>query len=237
MGTQVTLGSLFSGIGGLDLGLELAGLGPVQWQVEIDPFCRSILERHWPGVPRHSDICAVSGLPYVDVIAGGFPCQGMSSANLKKEGLSNAKSALWGEMRRVIAETRPWAVVIENTSGLISRGLDRVVRDLECLNFTVEATLIGADALGAPFRGDRVLVVAKANGNRKPASAVYAETPQLPSLADFRRHWRNPSPQPIRLDAGAARGVDRRAVRALGNAVVPAMGFVAGRRIIDHAKG
>ena len=75
MSKAPTYGSLFSGIGGIDLGFDRAGFR-CGWQVEIDPFCRRILERHWPDVPKHDDVrtfldkCA---FPYVDVIVGGDP--------------------------------------------------------------------------------------------------------------------------------------------------------------------
>lgn len=61
------IGSLFSGIGGLELGLERAGLGPVLWQVEQDPWCRSVLARHWPNAQRPEDATTVtfSSLPRV----------------------------------------------------------------------------------------------------------------------------------------------------------------------------
>ena len=64
------VGSLFSGIGGLDLGLERAGMRIV-WQVEIDSFCRTVLEKHWPHVPKYSDIRQIRGeeLEPVDLIA------------------------------------------------------------------------------------------------------------------------------------------------------------------------
>src|SRR5580700_10622450 len=77
--------SLFSGIGGLDLGLERAGM-TVAGQVEIDPWCRKILAKHWPEVPRHDDVRTATGWwlsesrPVVDLVCGGVPCQPVSVA-------------------------------------------------------------------------------------------------------------------------------------------------------------
>ena len=89
----MTFGSLFSGIGGMDLGLERAGM-ECRWQVEIDPFCNRVLEKHWPHVRRYGDIRTVGGeLERVDLIAGGFPCQDVSIAGLKR-GIAKIGSSL-----------------------------------------------------------------------------------------------------------------------------------------------
>jgi DNA (cytosine-5)-methyltransferase 1 len=79
------VGSLFSGIGGIDLGLERAGM-EIAWQVEIDEFCRRVLEKHWPRVPKYGDIRALNpaDLAPVDLVAGGFPCQPVSVAGKRK---------------------------------------------------------------------------------------------------------------------------------------------------------
>ncbi len=72
---MLTIGSLFSGIGGLELGLEVAGVGKTIWQVEQDDFCRNVLAKHWPEAERFDDIKTVgaNNLGYADIICGGFP--------------------------------------------------------------------------------------------------------------------------------------------------------------------
>lgn len=103
------IGSLFSGIGGLELGLEMAGVGDVAWQVELDPWCRAVLARHWPNADR--SVCDVTeagpwNLEQVEVICGGFPCQDVSCAGIGA-GLSGARSGLWREYLRIVDECKP----------------------------------------------------------------------------------------------------------------------------------
>lgn len=100
---MLTVGSLFSGIGGLELGLERAGMR-VEWQVENDSFCTKVLEKHWPHVTRHGDIRTAGrhNLSRVDVLAGGFPCQPHSVAGKRKA--SNDERNLWPEFYRIVCE-------------------------------------------------------------------------------------------------------------------------------------
>lgn len=154
------IGSLFSGIGGLELGLERAGLGHVAWQCEIDPFCRSVLARHWPNAMRYEDVRTVDATaPSVDVICGGFPCQDVSLAG-KRGGLDAPRSGLWHEFARIIGELEPKIVVIENVLGLRTSGLPRVLADLADLGFDAEWADLAASDIGAPHQRRRMFIVA-----------------------------------------------------------------------------
>lgn len=161
------IGSLFAGIGGLELGLERAGLGFVAWQVELDPWCREVLAKHWPDAQRHEDVRTVgaANLSPVDVICGGFPCQDVSAAGRGK-GLEGERSGLWYEMLRIVRELGPRVVIVENVSALQRRGLDVVARGLRDAGYAVEATRIRAEDVGAPHRRERLFIVAYAGSKR-----------------------------------------------------------------------
>jgi DNA (cytosine-5)-methyltransferase 1 len=153
---------LFSGIGGFSLGLERAGMETVAF-CEIDPYCRMVLAKHWPGVPIYEDIKQLDGSQYVgavDVICGGYPCQPFSDAG-KKQGEADTRH-LWPEMRRIIREARPRWVVAENVRGHVRLGFDTVVAQLEDEGFIIWPFIIPACAVGAPHRRDRLWIVAYA---------------------------------------------------------------------------
>ena len=123
-------GSLFAGIGGLDLGLERAGM-ECAWQVEIDDYCTRVLAKHWPDVPKYKDVCDVGkqNLEPVDLIAGGFPCQPHSVAG-KRKGAEDDRN-LWPEYLRIVREVKPRYVLGENVLGIVSTYIDTVLSDLE----------------------------------------------------------------------------------------------------------
>lgn len=156
---------LFSGIGGFELGLERAGFNIVG-MCEIDPYCRAVLRKHWPGVPIFEDVRTLTGadVPGVDVICGGFPCQDISVAG-KGAGIEGERSGLWREFARLIGEIRPLLVVVENVSALLGRGLARVLGDLSSLGYDAEWHCIPASAVGAPHQRDRIWIVAYPIGN------------------------------------------------------------------------
>jgi len=155
----VRFGSLFAGIGGIDIGLERAGMECV-WQVEIDDYCTRVLEKHWPDVRRYRDVRKLNGrkLKPVDLIAGGFPCQPHSVAG-KRRGAADDRN-LWPEFMRVVREARPRYVLAENVPGIISTYLDTVLSDLEGEGYTCWTFNIPAVAFDAPHRRERIFVVA-----------------------------------------------------------------------------
>lgn len=157
--TQILVGSLFSGIGGLELGLERAGM-KVVWQVENNEFCQKVLTKHWPDVKRYGDIreCG-ENLEPVDLICGGFPCQDVSVAG-KRAGITGARSGLWFEFARIIRILRPRYVLVENVPGLLSAGFGRVLGDLAESGYDAEWDCIPAAAVGAPHLRYRLFIVA-----------------------------------------------------------------------------
>jgi DNA (cytosine-5)-methyltransferase 1 len=162
----VTFGSLFSGIGGLDLGLERAGMRCV-WQVEIDPYARQVLQKHWPSVRRWDDVRTFPPEPVsdwtCDLLAGGFPCQPVSKIGHRRGGQDDRW--LWPEFARIICILRPSYVLLENVPGLLRRGFDEVLGSLAALGFDAEWQSIQAAALGAPHRRQRIFLAAYPGGN------------------------------------------------------------------------
>jgi len=156
----ITFGSLFAGIGGIDLGFERCGM-ECKWQVEINEYAQKVLAKHWPKVHRERDIreCSTRNLERVDVIAGGFPCQDISYAGLGA-GLDGERSGLFFEAIRLVRELQPRAVVLENVAALLTRGLDRVLGTLAEIGYHAEWHCIPAAAVGAPHIRDRVFVIA-----------------------------------------------------------------------------
>ena len=140
---MLTIGSLFSGIGGFELGLEQTGGFKTIWQCEIDPFCQQVLAKHWPNVKRFSDITSMGideDIPYVDVICGGFPCQPVSVAGKRKGDCD--ERWMWPEFYRIICQVRPKWVIIENVPGLLSFDSGRLFRsvlwDLSKMGYNAE---------------------------------------------------------------------------------------------------
>jgi DNA (cytosine-5)-methyltransferase 1 len=155
---------LFSGIGGFALAARNVG-----WQTvgfcESEPFCQSVLRKHWPDVPIHDDVRTLTSdaVGSVDIITGGYPCQPFSLAG-ERRGQDDDRH-LWPHFARLIRELRPRWVLGENVAGHVTLGLDDVLADLEGLGYSWEAFVIPAAAVDARHRRDRVWIAANASGD------------------------------------------------------------------------
>ena len=170
--------SLFTGGGIGDLAAAAAGLETVA-QCENDPVCQYALRQLWPDSYLFEDVHDVSGralrqrgLWPIDIISGGFPCQDISTA-WRGAGIEGSRSGLWREMFRVIRQVRPAWILIENVPALRVRGADRVIAPLERIGYTCWPLVVGAWAVGAPQKRDRVWIVGYAG-----SVSVDGRTPQ-----------------------------------------------------------
>jgi DNA (cytosine-5)-methyltransferase 1 len=197
--SEFTFGSLFAGIGGIDLGFERCGMR-CKWQVEINDYATKVLEKHWPEVHRERDIrqCGASNLERVDVIAGGFPCQDISYAGLGA-GLDGERSGLFFEAIRLVRELQPRAVVLENVSALLTRGLDRVLGTLAEIGYDAQWHCIPAAYVGAPHIRDRVFVLAYSKHNGLIAS-------ERQYSGDQQQQGRSKKPSGVKQSQGSCRG-------------------------------
>lgn len=241
--STVRIGSLFSGIGGLELALEraLEGLGyrpRVAWQCDINEYARTVLARHWPAARRYDDVRKIGAATAepVHVVCGGFPCQDLSMCG-KRAGLAGARSGLWYEFARIIGELRPTFAFLENVAAICSsiRGeeapLAAVLASLVELGYDAEWAVFNACDVGAPHKRPRWFCLAvdqaamadprglvramsrRARASGPPLTRWPAE-PAVPRVV--------PEPPP-----GMTLQEMQERVAALGNAVVPAQGLDA----------
>lgn len=249
--------SLFAGIGGLELGLERAGMTAVG-QVELDPYCQRVLAQHWPEVPRHDDVLTFpdwwifgnypAPRPCVDVVCAGFPCQPFSLAG-KQLGTSDERW-MWPATAAAIRAVRPVYVLLENVSALVrdSRAFGTVLADLHTLGFDAEWATLPASDFGAPTPRERVLVlayptsvdgiarsrlVARRDGE-SPIAARGLRSLDVAARRQAAREWLAAEPRVDRLVDGVPNQSHR--LRCAGNAVVPAVAEHVGRLIAADAK-
>ena len=233
--------SLFSGIGGLDLGLERAGMEVVA-QCEVDPYCCRILAKHWPHVPNFGDVTTIdwSTVPDVDLICGGYPCQPFSYAGVRRGG--SDPRHLWPHFRDAIRDLRPEWALLENVPGHLSMGFDDVLADLAALGFDAEWSIVSACAMGAPHTRERLFVLAHSESNARSGQGAHHRGAGPFRGVESRRgggaprgQWWLREPAVDRVAHGVPRAVVEPELRGLGNAVVPQVAEHVGRLIMEAA--
>lgn len=236
---KLTVGSLFSGIGGFDLGLYWTGGFETIWMVEIDEFCQKVLRKHapiyWPNAKFYKDIKDVSkeNLISPDVIVGGFPCQPFSQAG-KQRGKEDDRY-LWPEMLRIISELKPRWIIGENVAGFINMELENAFADLEAEGYKVEAFVLPACAIEARHRRDRVWILAYSNEVRfswsKDKNIIRKLEYGFERILPEKRFSFNPGN--IGRFNGVSAKLDTNRLAALGNSVVPQIPEILGRMILE----
>jgi len=158
------VGSLFSGIGGIELGFEREGF-ETKWFIENNEYCQAVLRKTFPNIPIYGDISTVdfTRLESVDILTGGFPCQDISCANPRGEGITGERSGLWSYYKETIRVLRPRYAVIENVPNLANKGLNVVLGDLAEIGYDAEWEIISAREVGARHLRRRLFIVAYPN--------------------------------------------------------------------------
>ena len=229
-------GSLFSGIGGFDLGLDRAGMS-CAWQVEINPYPRRILAKHWPDVPKFEDVNNVGqhNLSTVDLVCGGFPCQDVSIAG-NRAGLAGERSKLWFQFHRILEEIRPAWVIVENVPGLLSSNgggdFAAILCGLVELRYGVAWRILDAQYFGVPQRRRRVFIVGHLGDGR--AAEVLFESEGMSRDSQARRAPRTAITGALSAGAHSGSYNGQNAYNARNNVVIAnTLGSHHGRNDMD----
>ncbi len=230
---------LFSGIGGFALASKWAGFKTIGFS-EIDSFCCKVLEKNFPGIVNYGDIKKIDSIPSVDLLTVGLPCQPFSQAGSKRG--VNDDRYLWQHVQRIISNSTPNWIIIENVCGIISLALDDILSDLARENYYWRAFVLPACAANAPHRRDRLWVVAYHNSIRSDEwehnrQARYLQENFERHMAEIQskwsqfkpdawatytaRDWLNYNSRASRRNDGIPTKLDKDRIKALGNAIVP----------------
>ncbi len=253
---------LFSGIGGFSLGLERTGGFETVAFCEIEEFPRKVLKKHWPDVPCYHDVreltaerLAADGIT-VDLITGGFPCQDVSVAGVKKGLGEGTRSGLYAEVIRLACDIRPKFIILENVTGLLSGPTEQpggwfgaVLSDLAGIGYDAEWENIPAASLGGIHSRERVWIMAYPNsvgfqGLRdkfivSPATSemLFERKIQIGKThydGFFGSFWGTDATRVFRVLDGVPNRAHR--IKALGNAVVPQIPELIGNAILESMK-
>lgn len=236
---MLTHGSLFSGVGGFELGAQMSGIETL-WNCEFEEHKRKILKRHFPNAIQYNDVRTMYNPCYVDIMSGGFPCQDISIANVsnkslwkdgKVKGINGERSGLWKEYSRILGEVRPKYILFENSPMLVIRGFERVLCDLSKSGYDCQWQCLQTSQFGFNHRRERVYGIAYTReigckNNTSiflPIQEVLQERTPRQNIVSmpFERFDCNSDYENVRMDDGFSAGLDERRIEDMGNAVIP----------------
>jgi DNA (cytosine-5)-methyltransferase 1 len=236
----LTHGSLFSGVGGFELGAKMSGIDTI-WNCEFEPHNRDVLLKHFPTTTQYVDVRELKNVEYVDVISGGFPCQDLSIANVSNKklwkqngtviGIKGERSGLWNEMWRIIGDVKPKYVLIENSPMLLVRGFEQVLCDLSKIGYVCEWQCLSAAQFGYNHKRERFFGIAYPQQERcENSTTAFKELSKiLLQLPPRQNHISMPTQrfhgtsnyEHIRMDDGFSKQLDKQRIEMMGNAVIP----------------
>lgn len=248
---------LFSGIGGFALAGEWVGGIKTTQFVEIDPWCRKLLNQNFKGIPTHDDITTFSSHPgQFNLITAGFPCQDLSVAGSQKGIKEGTRSGLFFEIIRIVRECRPCYILLENVPALLTsnegRDMGTVLWELSQSGYDAEWQVVSANSLGASHVRERLWIVAYPNSigheiSKREERREIQEWGILPQNNERQKlcpHYkRNELLESTRLgdiasvpraNDGLPSGVDvPYRLKALGNSIVPQCAEIPLRRVLQ----
>lgn len=237
---MLAIGSLFSGIGGFELGLSRAIPCHPVWFCDTEPFCRSVLARRYFGTPGFQDVSTLTpeqtrrvNPGWLYALVGGVPCQDISVSG-SGLGLDGARSGLWSEMARLVRELRPHQVFIENSPALVTRGLDVILRDLHAAGYNAEWQILNSQMVGGLHHRRRIYLRAFQLGSFRFSFARPQEAVSR-ALARVQAKAHSDEPEQRLLRPGEMSPAERKLrIHALGNAVDPRVAQLFGELLIDE---
>ena len=234
---------LFSGVGGFALAARWCnGIETTQF-VELDENCHGPIQRHWPGIPIHRDIRSFTAKPDTwNLLTAGFPCQDISKANPKGQGLKGEMSRLWFEVLRIIREARPTYIVLENAPSTIGRNwLRTILEGLNACGYDAQWSIVSVRSLGGRHLRNRHFVLAYPSSLRLNENAYAAQVASQDLSAIASRRWQKniksaipirgratdiPVPRALRGSNGLPTRMDKNRIKMLGNAVSPQVAMI-----------
>lgn len=227
--SELTHGSLFSGIEGFGLGAAFAGIKTV-WSCEYEDYQANVIKKNFGSNHEiNRDIRTYTNPQFVDIISGGFPCQDISIAG-KGVGITGERSGLWTEMYRIIREVRPGYAIIENSPMLLVRGFERVLFDLSEIGYHAEWQCLSGTDFGIQQGRERLYCIAysrEINSERCMQESIFRKPYLSGQHTRIYPGWRTrrdiSSPRFIRKADDIPNGLDR--IKCVGNAVQPVIAY------------